>query len=62
MKVSRWPEFSKEQIEAVSKILKKGAVKGNGEETKLFEKEFAKYISVNKAIAIANGSLALSSA
>ena len=62
MKVSRWPEFSKEQIEAVSKILKKGAVKGNGEQTKLFEKEFAKYISVNKAIAIANGSLALSSA
>ena len=62
MKISHWPEFSKEQVNAVCKILKKGAVKGNSEETKLFEKEFARYINVNKAIAIANGSLALSSA
>ena len=62
MKISHWPQFNKEQVDAVCNILKKGAVKGNSEETKSFEKEFAKYINVKKAIAIANGSLALSSA
>ena len=62
MKISNWPYYDKDQIEAVSEILKRGAVVGNSIETRAFEIEFAKYINVNKAIAIANGSLALSAA
>lgn len=62
MRLSNWPEFDKEQVNAVSNLLRSGAVRGNGVETKSFEKEFAEYINVSKAIAIANGSLALSSA
>ena len=62
MKISNWPYFDKEQINAVSDILRRGAVNGNSIETRSFEIEFAKYINVKKAVAISNGSLALSSA
>ena len=62
MTISSWPYYDEQQIKAVSDILRRGAVKGNGIETRSFEIEFANYINVKKAIAISNGSLALSSA
>ncbi len=61
--VSSWPFFDHEQIKAVSKILDSGNVNYlNGNEGKLFEKEFAKSTNSKYAIALANGSLALSAA
>ena len=60
---SKWPEYDLEQISKVSKVLESGKVNyWTGNETKLFEKEFSKYIGVEKSIAIANGSLALRAA
>ena len=63
MKISSWPYFDDEQIEKVVNVLKKGKVNSwHGNETKNFEKEFASWSNSKYAIAIANGSLALSSA
>lgn len=63
MKISSWPYFDDTQIEKVINVLKKGKVNSwHGNETKNFEKEFASWSNSNYAIAIANGSLALSSA
>lgn len=63
MKISSWPYFDDEQIEKVVNVLKKGKVNSwHGNETKNFEKEFASWSNNQYAIAIANGSLALSSA
>ena len=62
-KISPWPYFDNEQIQAVSNILNSGKVNyWNGEEGKLFEKEFAFFCNSKYAIALANGSLALSAA
>ena len=55
-----WPIFHKDEIEIAANILKSGKVNyWTGEHGKLFEKEFADYIGVNYAIAVANGTLAL---
>ena len=55
-----WPHFSEEEISITNKILRSGKVNyWTGEEGRLFEKEFADYIGVNYAIAVANGTLAL---
>ena len=63
MKISPWPYFDDEQIGQVVNVLKKGKVNSwHGNETKNFEKEFASWSNNKYAIAIANGSLALSSA
>ena len=63
MKISSWPYFDDKQIEKVVNVLKKGKVNSwHGNETKNFEKEFARWSNNKYAIAIANGSLALSSA
>ena len=63
MKISPWPYFDDKQINQVTNILKKGAVNSwYGNETKNFEKEFALWSNNKYAIALANGSLALSSA
>lgn len=60
MKISNWPNFSEEEISKVIKILQSGKVNAwTGDESKLFEKEFANYTNSEYAIAIANGSLAL---
>ena len=61
MGISTWPEFDSEQINAVTKILQSGKVNSwTGEETKLFEKEFASWCGTNYAVAVSNGSVALS--
>ena len=63
MNISPWPYFDEKQIKIVSDILRSGKVNyWTGEETKNFEKEFASWSDNNYAIALANGSLALSSA
>lgn len=55
-----WPSFSDEEIEAVSDVLRSNRVNyWTGEQTKLFESEYADYTGSAHAIALANGTLAL---
>ena len=58
-----WPHFDFEQIKAATEVLASGKVNAwTGSETKAFEEEFAHLTCSNHAIAMANGSLALSAA
>ncbi len=58
-----WPFFDSLQIEAASRVLASGKVNTwTGQETKAFEQEFAHWCGSSHAIAMANGSLALSAA
>ena len=58
-----WPKFYKDDIKIASKILKSGKVNyWTGEEGKLFEEEFAKECNTRYAIALSNGSTALTAA
>ena len=52
------PNFGKEEIDAVKEVLKSGIL-ASGPKTKAFEKEYAKYIGVEHAIAVTNGTVAL---
>jgi len=55
-----WPVFCEEEIEIAVDIMRSGKVNyWTGDHGKLFEKEFANYIGVKYAIALANGTLAL---
>ena len=59
--LSSWPLFDPDQINAVSRVLSSGQVNSwTGSETKKFEDEFASWCGSKYAIAISNGSLALS--
>ena len=63
MKLPSWPYYSKDEINAVQEVLKSGAVNyWTGEISKSFENEFADFCGCKYAIALANGSLALSCA
>ena len=63
MQLSRWPFYDEDQINAVTNVLFSGKVNNwTGQETNIFEKEFAQWCGTDYAIAMANGSLALSSA
>ena len=63
MTLAPWPQFDPEQIEAASQVLASGKVNTwTGTHTAAFEREFAHWCSADKAIAMANGSLALSAA
>ena len=58
-----WPQFDADQIDAASRVLTSGKVNTwTGEESKAFEREFAKWCGSSHSIAVANGSLALSAA
>ena len=58
-----WPSFDSEQIESASRVLASGRVNyWTGSETLAFEKEFSQFAGTRYSIALANGSLALSSA
>ncbi|MBA3011688.1 MAG: DegT/DnrJ/EryC1/StrS aminotransferase family protein [Proteobacteria bacterium] len=60
MDFAPWPYFEADEIQAVVKVLKSGKVnQWTGNEIIDFEKEFARYMGVKHAIALANGSLAL---
>ena len=63
MTIPSWPHFDSDQIKAVTSVLASGRVNAwTGEQTSSFEKEFARFCGNSHAIAIANGSLALSAA
>ena len=63
MPLAPWPQFDPEQIAAASRVLSSGKVNTwTGQETTAFEQEFAAWCSSSHAIAMANGSLALSAA
>jgi len=58
-----WPQFDSDQIDSATRVLASGKVNTwTGEETKAFEHEFAEWCGSRQAIAMANGSLALSAA
>ncbi len=52
------PVITDEDIEAVARVLRSGML-AQGREVELFEKEFAEYIGVDYAVAVANGTAAL---
>jgi len=57
---SSWPSFTKEEAEAVSKVLLSNRVNyWTGDECRGFEKEFAQFADSEYAIALANGTVAL---
>ena len=63
MPLASWPQFDADQIDAVARVLASGKVNvWTGKETKAFEQEFSTWCGSTNAIAIANGSLALSAA
>tara|TARA_A100001015_G_scaffold201759_1_gene225270 strand:- start:2078 stop:3253 length:1176 start_codon:yes stop_codon:yes gene_type:complete len=55
-----WPFFSEAEQKKVQSILKTGKINyWTGNEGKMFEKEFARSVNVNYAIAVSNGTVAL---
>ncbi|MBX3424452.1 MAG: DegT/DnrJ/EryC1/StrS aminotransferase family protein [Pirellulales bacterium] len=57
---SRWPEFDDEQRAVVDQVLRSGKVNyWTGEQGRAFEQEFAQFVGVRHAVALANGTLAL---
>ncbi len=57
---NKWPCFSEEEICAVTNVLRSGNInQWTGREVYEFEKEYAEYLGVNHAVALANGSVAL---
>jgi dTDP-4-amino-4,6-dideoxygalactose transaminase len=63
MTLTPWPQFDADQIDAATRVLASGQVNTwTGQETKAFEQEFAHWCGITHAIAMANGSLALSAA
>lgn len=55
-----WPFFANDEIEAAVQVLRSGQVNyWTGNEGRLFELEFAKFVGCKYAIALANGSAAL---
>jgi len=58
-----WPHFDEEQIQAAAAVLRSGRVNAwTGGECHAFEAEYAAWCGTSHAIALANGSLALSAA
>ena len=61
MSLNSWPHFDSDQIDSVTRVLASGKVNTwTGKETRTFENEFAAWCGSCQAIAVANGSLALS--
>lgn len=59
-KFSPWPSFSKEESDAVSRVLLSNKVNyWTGIEGREFEKEFAQFADAKYAVAVGNGTLAL---
>jgi len=55
-----WPNYSKDEIDAVKDVLSSGKVNyWTGENTKSFEKEFANFCGTKYAVALSNGTVAL---
>lgn len=61
MTLAQWPQFDADQINSAARVLSSGKVNTwTGHETDAFEQEFASWCGTAHAIAMANGSLALS--
>lgn len=59
-KLSPWPSFGEEEINAVKDVLSSGKVNyWTGDEGREFEKEFGEAFETKNAIAVANGTVAL---
>lgn len=59
-RLSPWPVYAQDEIDAVSAVLSSGKVNyWTGDNGRQFEKEFADYCNARHAIALANGTLAL---
>ena len=57
---SAWPALGREEIEAVSAVLRSGKVNyWTGQEVRSFEQEFARFVDAGHAVAVANGTVAL---
>jgi len=55
-----WPDFTEEEVEAAAAVIRSNKVNyWTGTECRLFEHEFAQWVGTKKAIALANGTLAL---
>ncbi len=55
-----WPVFAEDEIEAVAAVLRSGRVNyWTGGESQQFEREFAAFVGVKYAVALANGTAAL---
>ncbi|WP_108444319.1 DegT/DnrJ/EryC1/StrS family aminotransferase [Halomonas denitrificans] len=55
-----WPDFSEEEVAAVSRVLRSNRVNyWTGEEGRAFEREFAQFANADYAVAVANGTTAL---
>lgn len=60
MPITSWPSFTEEEAQAVSRVLLSNKVNyWTGNETRLFEQEFAEWTGTEHAVALANGTLAL---
>jgi dTDP-4-amino-4,6-dideoxygalactose transaminase len=60
---SPWPFFDQDEKDAVAKVLESGKVNyWTGEEGRIFEKEFARFLGVDYAVALMNGTVALEAA
>lgn len=58
--IAPWPFYDKDEIDKTASILASGKVNyWTGNETKLFEEEFARFHGMKHGIALANGTLAL---
>jgi len=58
-----WPDYAEDEIVAVEAVLRSGKVNyWCGDQGTCFEREFAAYIGVEHAVAVANGTLALEAA
>ena len=63
MSFPKWPNYEEDEIKGVERVLRSGKVNfWTGSVTKNFEEEFSKFCNCKFAIAVANGSLALSCA
>ena len=63
MRIPDWPYYDNEEIEAVKRILTAGKVNyWTGDQSKKFEEEFSNWCGTKFAIALSNGSVALTTA
>jgi len=57
---SPWPHFAADEIEAAAAVLQSGKVNyWTGDEGRQFEDEYAEYVGVKHAVAVANGTVGL---
>ena len=57
---SPWPSYGEDEQRAVARVIASNRVNyWTGEEGRAFEREFAEWAGVGRAVAVANGTLAL---